>query len=49
MIVTRLFRRAAARHRVRRMRGKTATARRVIAQTDAMLARRHDHHDQRST
>ncbi len=44
MIVTRLFRRAAARRKVRRMRAKTATARRVIAQTDAMLARRHDHH-----
>ncbi len=47
MIVTRLFRRAAARRRVGRIRAKTATARRVNAATDAMLTRRH--HDRRNT
>ena len=39
LIISRLFRRAAGRRKVRRMRQKTATARRVSAQTDAMLTR----------
>jgi hypothetical protein len=46
VIVTRLARRAAARLRVRRVRAKTATARKVNAATDAMLAR---HRDRRNT
>jgi hypothetical protein len=48
VIVTRLIGRLAVRRRVRRIRIKTATARRVIAHTDAMLTRR-DHHDRRNT
>ncbi len=47
MIVTRLARRLTARLRVRRVRAKTATARRVIAATDAMLTRHH--RDRRNT
>jgi hypothetical protein len=41
--LARLFRRAAARQQARQLRRKTGTARRVVADTDAMLARRTPH------
>jgi len=40
LIISRMIRRSARRREVRRLRRKTSNARRVVAQTDAMLARR---------